>query len=267
MILPPEPAPTLKRPLNPRLKVTLKLTLVFLGILLLGIVLFFMLHVSPDRTLVWLTPAEFRQTTRPGIFTRIKYDIINLTGPFLRGFFRYRPQINIDSSLMAVSAAASEATDLGNPTATNTAGLRAWVLSPNDLQRFQRGLKTNPDAAVVSRPRISTANGIQAQLSVGQSAPAGGKSIPVGLTIEIMPKVANGSLKLLVRFVSTEKAASPRGDSAFIRTNLAVSCQALLPNGGALVVDGGSATPASGTNYWLIVSPTAIDARGQPIKL
>ena len=65
---------------------------------------------------------------------------------------------------------------------------------------------------------------------------------------------------------TTETVTSPQNNSSLIRTNLALLCQALIPNGGGLVVDGGSAK-GSGTNYWLIVSAAAVDARGKPIKL
>lgn len=267
MTLPLEPAPTLDRPLDPRPKVVVKLVLGFLGLLLLAMLFFFVLRGSPEQNLVWLTPAEFRQATQPGAFTRIKYTIINLTGPYLRGFWRYKPQITIDSSLMTFSAAASQATDLGNPVATNSAGLRAWILSPNDLQNLQKRLKSISGVALVSRPRVSTANGIQSQLSVVDSAPAGSKALPVGLTIDLIPKVANGSIKLWVCAISTARPAAPLENASLIQTNVAISCQTSLPSGGGLVVDAGPAKGVGGTNYWFIISPTAIDARGNPIKL
>src|SRR2546421_12818497 len=136
MILPSKPAPTLNRQPDSRPKVAVKLVLSFLGFLLLAMLFFFVLHSSAERSLVWLTPAQFRQRTQPAIFTQLKYQLINLTGPLLRGFLRYKPQITIDSSLMTLSEAASEATDLGNPVATNNAGLRAWILSPDDCKSF-----------------------------------------------------------------------------------------------------------------------------------
>ena len=264
---PIESAPALDNSRNPQRNVALTPVLLSLGILVVGTFFFFLFRAPPDQRVVWLTPAEFRQSTQPGPFTRIKYDIINLTGPLFRRFLRFRPQINIDSSLMALSAAASEATDLGKPTATNAAGLRAWVLSPNDLQSFQARLKSIPEAAVVSRPRISTANSIQSQLFVGESPLPGSTSIPVGLRVDIMPKVANGTIRLLVCVVSTERVASPQDNFSLIRTNISVSCEVSLPSGGALAVDAGPAKAAGGTNYWFIISPTAIDASGKPIKL
>ncbi len=242
------------------------LVLAVLGILMLGTFSFFIFKASPDGRVVWLTPAEFRRSTQPDVLKRLKYKIIDLTGPLLRGFIRVRPQIDLDSSLMTLSTAASEATGLGPPAATNSDGVRSWILARDDLQSFQKRLESIPGAAVVSRPRISTANGVQSQLFVGESSLAGNKSIPVGLTVDIIPRVANGSIKLLVSVISTETVTSPKNSSSVIRTNLALLCQALIPNGGGLVVDGGSAK-GSGTNYWLIISPTAVDARGKPIKL
>ncbi len=267
MKLPAETAPTPESSRDQRRKVPFVAVLVFLGILLPGSILFLTLNVSPNQKLVWLTPAEFRQTTQPALFARIKYTIINLTGPFLRGFIRVRPQIDIASSLMTLTTAAGETTGLGPPAATNSAGARSWVLAPDDFQSFQRRLKTISGAAVLSRPRISTASGGQSQLSMGEATIPEGKSSRSSLTIAIIPKVANGSIKLLVCATSTEVPASPGANLPLIQTNLAVSCQALLSNGGGLVLEAGPTKAGAGTNYWLIISPTAIDARGNPIKL
>jgi hypothetical protein len=266
MTLSEEPPRSLATPVNHSQKL-ITLLLAFLGLLLAGILLFLVFGRSPARRVVWLTPAQFRQSTQPGPLTLIKYKIINWTGPYLRGFLRYKPQINIDSSLMTFSAAASQVAGLGNPVATNSAGFGAWILLPNELQSFQKRLKSLSGAAVLSRPRVSTANGIQSQISLMESAPAGSKTLPVGLTIDTIPKVANGRIKLWVCVISTERPALPVENPSLIQTNVAISCQTSLPSGGALVVDAGPVKAAGGTNYWFIISPTAIDARGQPIKL
>src|SRR5437762_10030770 len=96
------------------------------GLLLIGILCFFAFNVSPERKLVWLTPGEFRFATQPGPFTRMKYKIMNLTGPLLRSFWRIRPRVDIETLLVTRLAGDNEETDLGTPIATNIDGLRAW---------------------------------------------------------------------------------------------------------------------------------------------
>src|SRR3954465_5566693 len=99
---PVEPPPTIQRSIHHHPKPTLILLLVLLGIPLLGTFSFFIFKASSDRKVVWLTQAEFRRSVQPGTLTRLKYTIINWTGPLLRGFIRIRPQINIDASLIAL---------------------------------------------------------------------------------------------------------------------------------------------------------------------
>ena len=77
---------------------------------------------------------------------------------------------------------------------------------------------------------------------------------------------------VLIKLVLPPSFAAPTSlaywlsETKAVKTNLAVACRVLLPNAGGLVVDGGGARDASGKNHWLIVSPTAVDARGNPIK-
>ena len=52
----------------------------------------------------------------------------------------------------------------------------------------------------------------------------------------------------------------------WVRTNLSMACSVSIPNGGALIFDGGK-TATSATNRWLIISPVAVDSKGNPLKL
>jgi len=63
----------------------------------------------------------------------------------------------------------------------------------------------------------------------------------------------------------------PGGGAQIVITNLAVTCRAIVPNGGALIVDGHKNslhdTPPTNETYWLIISPVAIDSAGNPKKM
>jgi len=83
----------------------------------------------------------------------------------------------------------------------------------------------------------------------------------------VSPEVRSGSIQLLLGVTSTESVGSPATNAAALSTNLAVACRVLLPNSGGLVVAGRKTGDLRGTNFWLILSTSAVDARGQPIKL
>src|SRR5437762_12699482 len=93
------------------------------------------------------------------------------------------------------------------------------------------------------------------------------RNFPIGLTFEVTPKVRSGSIQLLMGVTSSEFVESPPATAPAVSTNLAVACRVLLPNTGGLVVTGSNANHAQGTNYWLILLPTAVGAQGNPIKL
>jgi len=94
------------------------------------------------------------------------------------------------------------------------------------------------------------------------SPPAAGSPFFDGFIVDVLAKRSQGSFKLLAGATVTEAEAN---GSAGVRTNLSLACKVVIPNGGALVVDGGG--HGSGTNHWLVIAPVALDARGNPIQL
>jgi hypothetical protein len=65
----------------------------------------------------------------------------------------------------------------------------------------------------------------------------------------------------------TNSAQQP--GAQIVITNLAVICRAIVPNGGALIVDGHKNLPDIPTDgtYWLIISAVAIDSAGNRKKM
>jgi hypothetical protein len=200
---------------------------------------------------------------------RLKNKVMNLTAPLWRRYWNSRPQILIDSSLLAISAGVTEPAGLATPVATNANGMRAWILSAAELSTFQQRLTTISGASFLARPRAQTAAGTSVGTFFGSTGLVAGKNVPIGLTLYLAPEVRSGSIQLLVDFTSTsiESVASPSANAAALSTNLVVPCRVLVPNSGGLVVAGGNARDPRGTNYWLIIRPTAVDARGEPMKL
>jgi hypothetical protein len=256
----PAPASPQRRPLKLALA-----GIVVAGLVLLVIVLFLRItHAEPKLT--WLTTAEWSRATRTGTFTRLKYKLMNLTAPLWQRWMN-RMTINIQSTLLTLSDEAAQQLLLPPPAATNADGLRAWILSPAELSAFKQLLKTNSGASIGSQARITTRDGSQAQVSVGDRLTAGTNSAFAGLTVDLVPKVAAGSIRLMVGVLSTG-AADPASDPrTVVQTNFAAACRGWLPSAGGLLMEGGRAEKAAGTRQWFLIAPTAMDGRGNAISL
>jgi hypothetical protein len=235
---------------------------------LLALVLFLALHVKPlsQPRFVWMTPTELARAMRPGQLERLKYKLLRLLGPVANWLPPKRTLILVEAQLLTLTTEAARQTGLGSPLATNSVGQCAWALSAKELKGLRQRLQTLPGVAELGRPRVQTADGGQASISMGETVIIGGNRVPVGLTVNVLPKAAGISFRLLVDVASTEKAAAPGSEDSGIRTNFTVAFRALVPNGGAWVVAGGKPPAAEGTNYWFILSPVAVDATGNPVQ-
>jgi hypothetical protein len=236
-----------------------------LGLIILTVaILAFFVPRSSDEKMTWLTPAQMAQAKQPGPLMRLKYRLEGIIGPFRR-FLRQKPKalVFIASDIFTLPSASSGQIDLGVPASTNIDGMRAWILLPDKLTSFRKRLKAMTDRAPVSSPRMSTADGVQSQMSVGNTVSVGGVPVLAGLTVDLIPKVAGDDLKLLVGVTDTETNANPSANPPSIKTNLAVACRTSVPNAGALVIDSGK---SGEKHYWLVLQPILIDAAGKPIK-
>jgi hypothetical protein len=243
-----------------------RVTLCLLAILAIGYLGLFLSDIVSSR-MTWLTPAELQQASEPGLMSRIKYRLAVALGPLNRFILRSKKSlIHIDSSILALSSAASEKINLGVPLTTTSGGARAWILSPEQMSSFTNQLNEMNYAAAVSKPRIDTADGVRSRMVIGGTTIVGNDHAQSGqgaLTIDVVPKVANGNLKLLLGVTDTEVQAASTGGVVSVKTNLAVACRVTVPNAGAVVIDGGA---TGEKHYWLVLSPVLVDASGKPIK-
>lgn len=272
---PASPCPALRpdRPLR------LRRALAALLVLLLAVIFVAIRIGRPSQSLVWLTPAELASASRPPFYAPLKYKLVSLVGPLWGHFRKAPPLVRIDSTYMALPGAASQPIGLPVASMTNADGLRAWILSPSEFSAIQAWLKAATEASVVSRPRIITSDGGRAVLFAGpiitrgrisyteidDPAPHPG-SAPIGLRIDITPKLASRSIKVTCGITCSEWAATASGSMTLVQTNLATACRALVPNGGALAVAGWKALDSGWTSYWLFLSPNPLDSQGKPIK-
>ena len=231
-----------------------RLILVLLTLLVLVISALF-LFPPADTKMVWLTPAAVQEAAKPGPLKTAWYRFRRMIGPLNRLLpASQKARLRFDSSIYSLTNAPF---DLGAPTATSTNGMCAWIIPPSSLQSFRAQLKSLPPDALLGSPRMQTSDGIRSQMSIGSSIVVGGKIVPVGLIVDLFPKISKNSIRLVVSVVDSQTEASS------IKTNFAVGCAATVPDGGALVIDAGGAGEG---RHWMVLSPVLVDATGVPLK-
>ncbi len=234
---------------------------------LVALALLLFTAISGER-IIWLTPKQFSQSTQGGPLTKLKWKLVNRIPMFVWRIWPTKPSVRVDASLMTVTEAGVRQLHWGAPAATNGAGMRAWILSSAELVALQAQLKASSNVTVLSKPRVLTRSGTAASLFAGTIAQASKATpLPVGLSLEVVPKVAAKSIKLTVGLTATEAIPSSDTNLVAVRTNFTTACRVFVPSTGALVMDGGGANQPGSTNYWVIISPVAVDARGNPIKM
>ncbi|HZR15684.1 MAG TPA: hypothetical protein VFE51_00030 [Verrucomicrobiae bacterium] len=243
--------------------------LICAGVVLLA--LFFLANLRPNgqtAKLVWIPSSELERHFHPGPFTRLKFKILRLVGPFWRLYMRGRTQVVIETRFVAISSDALQPTALlPSQSYTNADGTLAWILSPEEFTKINRQISMFSESySIVHALKLITADGGQAQLRNG--APRlGGNLEFIGLRIDLVPTVSEHSFKLDVGAIATAPALLLDGTLAGVVTNLATGCSVHVANGGAVIVQAPAHNALPFTNYWLMVAPSAVDARGNPKSL
>ena len=179
-------------------RTALRLAVAAAGIFLPAITILFVITASPSQKVVWLTSANLTRSGQTGLFTGLKQKVARLMPQFVWRFWWSQPQINIDSNLLTIPAEAAKRTGLGASAATNAGGMRAWILSPAQLKTFRQQLKTLSGVESLGSPRVTILDGRQVRVSVGSPVQVAGKVTPVGLTVDLTPKVVSGAIRLIV---------------------------------------------------------------------
>jgi hypothetical protein len=217
---------------------------------------------APEPTFVWLDQSQFARQRQPGRLKRLYYKVVRFTAPVWRHFRRPKTQILITCKILAVHGVTTGQLDIHEAMATNGTGAQVWLLSPSQLADLGKRLKTVNGIDVVNAPRLITTDGEAASIFVGHAQPQTLASI--GISIDLSPNIVARQLQLAMNAVYTDDNDGP---TMPIRTNLSATCRVSLPNASGVLMASPLSNDLNGTNYWLILSPTAIDGLGKPIKL
>jgi hypothetical protein len=216
---------------------------------------------KPEPTFVWLDQSQFSRQMQPGRLKRLYYKVVNLTAPVWQRFRRPKTQIQIAAKILAVKGVTTGQLGIGVAIATNDSGTQVWILSVAELNDLRQSLKTN-GIQVVNAPSMITVDRQPASLFSGYVLPQ--PSTPIGVSMYVNPTIASHELHLAINAVYTELHDSP---TPSVGTNISAACRVRLPNAGAVLITSPAAKDTFSTNYWLLMSSTAIDGFGKPINL
>jgi len=230
---------------------------VLLGVLIFAIAIGSK-SASPEATLVWLEPIQFAGQMQTNRFARVYYKALNFAAPVLRHFQRPKTQILIASKFLAAHDVSMSQLGIGASNGTNQTGVQAWILSPVELEQIEKQMKRMKGLEVVNAPRITLTDGTTASVCCGQTDP---KSLQfIGVTVDVAPRIASHQFVVPMSAIYTELNGA-------IQTNLYAACRVVVPNAGGILISSPESKDTNGTNYWIILSPTAIDASGKMIRL
>jgi len=217
---------------------------------------------GPEPKFAWLDQTQFSRQMRPGRLTQLYYKVVNFTAPVWHRFRRPKTHIQISIKFLAVHGVTATELGIGAAIGTNDTRTQAWILSSAELEELRQRIKTMHGFDSVNESSITMADGTAASVLAGQTHPQA--LTFVGSSVDVTPKIASHQFQFGMSVVYSEP--DPRATTS-VRTNLAAACRLILPNAGGILITSPESNGPNATNYWLLLSPTAIDAYGKMKKL
>jgi hypothetical protein len=167
-----------------------------------------------------------------------------------------RAPVNVSAEVISSPALLSSLA-LGPPS-FSTNGLEIWLLEAKPLKALRERFKSVPGLEVLSRPRISTADGVGCTMFQGESI-AGGAQVGVEFGCHVRTRPHSTDLMTSVTFSEmVTNAGVLTGSSAHttIQTNLNVAVRVQIPEGsGLLLLHNGSAVNETHNCIGLFMDP------------
>jgi len=135
---------------------------------------------------------------------------------------------------------------LASPNFRDASGLQVWLLDGAELKALRDRFRQTPGIDFLGRPRITTADGVEASMYVGGPISLNGSTTDVGLKLDCFARVHSKSTDLFVNVTVSEAltnlavtaAAQRPAASVSIQTNLDIAARLQIPKGsGALLLN------------------------------
>lgn len=225
-------------------------------LLLVSIAVILSIGIPSERSqrFVWFPPNELQ----PSALEKARDRLMSWTSPLWRGYWSRQPLVLVSSVVLTTPPTYALPFEFNTPLATNNHGAQVWMLTAAETTKLQTTINKLPAAMTLAAPRVQTCAGARAQLSMlnGQG----------GLTINLIAKANRDTWDLTLGTTLSETVVAGSSNGQVIQTNFSLGCRAMIPNGGALVVHESNPATSAGTNFFLILSPVTVDARGKPIN-
>ena len=175
--------------------------------------------------------------------------------------------ITLDAAIFDIEGS-SESTlsslSLGRSEFADPSGFQVWIFRESDVSPLHRRLEHTPGYRLVTRPRVSTAHGIQSQMSVVSTVSIGGSASNVGLVVDFLPRVRRNATDLTMIMTGTEAmtnryaalAGFPQTNTVLIQTNFAVAARIQIPNGKGVFLLQPNPIGANGKATGFLISAT-----------
>ncbi|HTL55096.1 MAG TPA: hypothetical protein VL361_05420 [Candidatus Limnocylindrales bacterium] len=152
---------------------------------------------------------------------------------------------------------------LGRPTFATTNGLHVWLLRGAELMALRDKLKGTIGIDFISHPRISTADGVEASLYVGESVSLNGWTNEIGLRAAFFPRVHKDLTDLIAMISFSELITNQSGiqtagkatSSLSIRTNLDIAARLQVPKGDGIFISTGHPADIEPKRFGVLIEP------------
>jgi hypothetical protein len=225
-----------------------------IGLMFLSAVVFWKWpHKTDSRESVTWMPLTESTSAGAATLTRLKFRLLRSSRRVWNWYTSTQKQILLTARFLGFAEGEDPLIPLAAPAFTNSDGMRAWILSPEQWSGLQ---KPGALGTVLQTVRISTMEGTDSSMATAN------------LWMRVSPQVHHRKFDLGLKAIcSTDMNSNGTASGGTTLTNLALACRVTLSDGGAVIINRGKEAGTTGTNYWFMLSPVAIDSKGNRKKL
>ena len=236
-------------------------------VLAFAVVSFVVIFRPAQPTVVLMPLPDGFPARKPSLLARMTW-VVPLWAWRLRDSIRVPLQvITLDAAIFDIegpSDSTLSSLSLGKSEFADPSGFQVWIFPGSDVIPLRRRLEDTPGYRLITRPRVTTAHGIQSQMSVVSTVSIGGSASNVGLIVDFLPRVRRHATDLTMIMTGTEAvtnryaapAGFPQTNTVLIQTNFAVAARIQIPNGKGVFLLQPNPIGANGKATGFLISAT-----------